>query len=468
MVDIASFFNPGQRGISAPFSRAHRYKKLEKLLQHITEKRGDIQAALERDLGKPPEEADLTEIVSVAAELRVAMKKLRQWMRPERVGSTPIHFTARAYIHRQPKGRVLILSPWNYPFNLCMSPLISAIAAGNRVVLKPSEFTPHTTAVVRQIVEACFSPDEVLVVEGDAKVAAELTKMPFNHIFFTGSPAVGKKVMAAAAENLTSVTLELGGKSPFIVDRTADIQKTARRLIWGKFINCGQTCIAPDYVMLHEAVAYDVLNACKQELQRRFPQAMRGTPEPESYARIVHEGHFERLQSMLEDARENGASLIAGGHSDKEQLFISPTLLLDEQKNEGLLLMQEEIFGPLLPVRFWSREEEIYDAIAARNYPLSAYVFSNDKDFIARCRERIATGGLVVNDVLSHYVHPHLPFGGISTSGLGRAHGEAGFRAFSNEVSVLESGPGPAGAELFATPYTKLKRLLIDKALKFL
>ena len=468
MPDISHFFASGQKQPISGSEYERRAARLENLLRRILESRSEIQKALSHDLGKPPEEADLTEIVSVVAELRVVLKMLRRWMRPKRVKSTPIHLTASAYVYPQPKGRVLILSPWNYPFNLCMSPLISAVAAGNRVVLKPSEFTPHTTEAVRRVIEACFPADEVLVVEGDAEAAAGLTRMPFNHIFFTGSPAIGKKVMSAAAENLASVTLELGGKSPFIIDSTADVEQTARRLVWGKFINCGQTCIAPDYVMLHEDLAYDVLKACKEELKRRFPKAGAGIPEPDAYARIVHKGHFTRLQNMLKDARKKGISLIAGGHLSEQQLFISPTILLDEDKNDELLLMQEEIFGPLLPVRLWAEEREVFDAVTARNYPLSAYVFSRDKSFIRRCRERIATGGLVVNDVLSHYVHPHLPFGGINTSGIGRAHGEAGFREFSNEVSVLESGPGPAGAELFATPYTKLKRFLIEKALRHL
>lgn len=468
MADIAYFFEDLHEAQPPLVDPEVRKGRLQDLLRALPVHRAEIEEALRKDLGKPPEEAGMTEIVSVAAELRASIQQLSRWARPQPAKSSPLHLTSKAYIYRQPKGRVLILAPWNYPFNLCMSPLISAIAAGNRVVLKPSEFTPHTTAVVRRLLESCFSPKEVLVVEGEADVAEKLTRMPFNHIFFTGSPAVGKKVMAAAAEHLASVTLELGGKSPFIVDATADVEKTARRLVWGKFINCGQTCIAPDYVMLHESVAYDVLKACKEELQRRFPKASRGTPEPESYARIVHKGHFSRLQNMLEDARAKGMSLLAGGHTDKEQLFISPTILLDDNNNDELLLMQEEIFGPLLPVRLWNTEQQIYDAIAARNYPLSAYIFSTDKEFISRCRERISTGGLVVNDVLSHYIHPHLPFGGINSSGIGRAHGEAGFRAFSNEVSVLESGPGPAGAELFATPYTKIKRLMIEKAMKYL
>ncbi|MFW6347274.1 MAG: aldehyde dehydrogenase family protein [Cyclonatronaceae bacterium] len=468
MADITYFFQDLHEATPPLLDVNVRLGRLQDLLRAILAEQKAIEEALQKDLGKPGEEADFTELVPVAAELRAVIRQLPRWSKPQTVKSSPLHFTGRAWIHRQPKGRVLILSPWNYPFNLCISPLVSAIAAGNRVVLKPSEFTPHTAAVVRRLIERCFSPKEVMLAEGGADVAAELTAMPFNHIFFTGSPAVGKKVMAAAAQNLASVTLELGGKSPFIIDATADIQKTARRLVWGKSINCGQTCIAPDYVMLHESVAYDLLKACKEELHQRFPKAMNGTPEPESYARIVHEGHFDRLRKMLDDAREQGASLIAGGHYDKEQLFMSPTILLDEGKNDALLLMKEEIFGPLLPVRLWSKEQEVYDAVAARPHPLSVYAFSSDKEFLGRCRERISTGGFVVNDVLSHYVHPHLPFGGINNSGIGRAHGEAGFREFSNEVSVLESGPGPAGAELFATPYTKIKRLMIEKALKYL
>lgn len=468
MPDLDYFFEDYNETIP-PLQDPHvRVERLQDLLKEILKQHKAIEAALQKDLGKPAEEAGATEIVSVASELRTAIKQIPKWSRAQPVKSSAIHLTASAYIHRQPKGRVLILSPWNYPFNLCMSPLVSAIAAGNRVVLKPSEFTPHTTAMVRQIVERCFSPKEVMVVEGEADVAAELTSKPFNHIFFTGSPAVGKKVMAAAAGHLASVTLELGGKSPLIIDKTADIEKTARRLIWGKFINCGQTCIAPDYVMLHDAVAYDLLKACKTELKQRFPKASAGTPEPESYARIIHKDHFQRLRGMMEDAKSKGTSLIAGGHYSEDDLFISPTILLDDQKNNELQVMQEEIFGPILPIRTWTDEEEVYSTILARNYPLSAYVFSTDKGFIRRCRERITTGGLVVNDVLSHYVHPHLPFGGVNNSGIGRAHGEAGYRAFSNEVSVLESGAGPSGAEMFATPYTKMKRLLIEKAMRYL
>lgn len=445
---------------------SNRAKLLISLKREVLQAKPDVVRALYADLGKPSEEAEVTEIIPVMSELRHILSHLNSWVKPKPVNRTLLHFSASAYIKYQPKGRVLILSPWNYPFNLVMSPLASAIAAGNTVVIKPSEFTPNTNQVIRKILSSALPEGVCELVEGDARVAAELTSQPWDHIFFTGSPAVGKKVMKAAADNLVPVTLELGGKSPCIVTRNADLPKAARRIAWGKFINCGQTCIAPDYLMVHEDVRTRFLEMLEKEIKTRFPQAYDGKSSDTGYGKLIHQQHFRRLDSMLQDAVSHGAKLLFPQGSDEKELFFGPAVFTMEGGQNEARVLKEEIFGPLLPVLSWRDESEVMEQVALSPKPLAAYVFSSNKAEIRFWRDHLRAGGFVANDILSHFAHNNLPFGGNGTSGHGRSHGFFGFREFSNEMAVMESGPGPSGAELVGAPYTDLKRKIIGAALK--
>lgn len=456
------------KGLKKPVSISERIEFLKTLEQHIISNRTTIQDALYADLGKPSSETDLTEIIPVVAEIRHAIKNAKKWSSGFRKQRSVVNYNSKASVKFTPKGYVLILAPWNYPFNLILSPLISALAAGNRVVLKPSEFTQQTNRVLKEIISKCFEPEYVSFIEGDSTVAAELTELPFNHIFFTGSPLVGKKVMAAAAKNLTSVTLELGGKSPCIVQQSADLKKAASRIIWGKFINCGQTCIAPDYVLIHEDMEKVFTELALEEIRKRFPRASEGNTNDESYGKIIHEKHMNHIKDLLSDALSGGCDLISGGTFDDAQRFFAPTLLRVPSRDLSIKILQEEIFGPLLPILTYSDESEIFEQIGSLPRPLATYVFSNSNEFIEECEDRIITGGIVSNDVLSHFVHPHLPFGGVNNSGFGRTHGYYGFREMSNETAVLRTGPGPAGAEILGTPYTRFKKKIIERALKYL
>lgn len=445
-----------------------RIKKLKLLEKSILNHRESILKALNLDIGKPSPEADISEIIPVIKEIRFAKKHINNWCKPKAVSRTLIHFNASASIKYQPKGCVLVISPWNYPFNLGMSPLVSAIAAGNTVVLKPSEFTPHLNQVMIQIIESCFDESEVCVVTGGPEVAKKLTKMPFNHIFFTGSPGVGQKVMEAASAELCSVTLELGGKSPCIVHPSADLQKTARRVIWGKFINCGQTCIAPDTLYVHRSVYKELIPLLKEEIVSRFPSNTSDIRDSDNYGRIINKHHFQMLTSLLGQARKSGAIVHHGGTFNEDTLYFAPTIVEPAPNSEDLDIQKNEIFGPILPVVCWDDEHHLFELLKNISRPLACYIFSRDKKFDEKCQNSISTGAFSFNETLSHFAHPGLPFGGIQTSGTGRAHGFHGFKTFSNEVAVLKSQAGPSAAELLGTPYTRMKKYLIEKAYKYI
>lgn len=443
-----------------------RLLALEVLQKKIFDSKNDVTKALMDDLGKSAEEAVVTEVIPVISEIRHIRSNLSDWYQPKKVNKTMLHATSSAYIQYQPKGKVLILSPWNYPFNLVLSPLVLALSAGNTVVVKPSEYTPNTNKVIKHIIAGCFSSELCSVIEGDAGVASELTHQLWDHIFFTGSPEIGKKVMKAAAENLVPVTLELGGKSPCIITADADLGKAARRIAWGKFTNCGQTCIAPDYLLVHADVKERFLDLLKTETMQRYPQACKGQTDDPGYGKIIHDRHFQRLVQMLNDAVSKKAQLLMPNFNDKDHRFISPAILELPGENQNMTLMQDEIFGPILPVITWKHREEVFSRIANNPKPLAAYVFCGSRSEILFWRDNIRTGGFVANDILSHFAHNNLPFGGIGSSGHGRSHGFFGFREFSNEMAVLESGIGPSGAELVGAPYTDIKRKIINAALK--
>jgi aldehyde dehydrogenase (NAD+) len=444
---------------------AQRKAKLQRLADALLDRRADVAAALKADFGKAPVEVDLTEIKAVTKEAEFAIARLEDWMAPDRVDS-PLLFTGtRSEIRYEPKGVVLILSPWNYPVNLTLGPLVGAIAAGNCAVVKPSEHAPHTAALLDDLLSGLFDDREIRVVTGGADVAEALSHQPFDHIYFTGSPGVGRHVMRAAADHLTSVTLELGGKSPAVVDRTANLTRAAQRIAWSKFTNAGQTCIAPDYVLaeapIHDALV-DRLRATIEQFYGATPEAQRASDD---YARLVHDDHYAAVVALLENAVEAGATVAAGGRHDAKSNYVAPTVLTDVPLESRV--MQEEIFGPLLPVVRYQTLEEALSIINARPAPLSLYVFSERADTVDAVLDRTTAGSTCINEGFLHFVNPNLPFGGKGESGIGRGHGVRTFRAFSNERSVLRRTYGSDLIRTLYPPYDRLTSKVADWVLRF-
>ncbi|PST85303.1 aldehyde dehydrogenase family protein [Pedobacter yulinensis] len=411
-----------------------RVQRLQKLRIAIESREEKIFAALQNDLRKSRFESALAEIYFVYAEIDHAIKNIATWMAPRKVGRTLSNGLADSYIHMEPKGNTLILSPWNYPFQLAAGPLVSAIAAGNTAILKPSEHSAETSACLTELISETFAPEEIFCVQGDADTAIALLQLPFDHIFFTGSTAVGKKIMAAAAEHLSSVTLELGGKSPCVISGSANLEKAARKIAWGKLVNSGQTCIAPDHVYVHESQLERFITAYREAARALFfldeEQINAG-----SYARMINHNHFNRQQELLDDALAQGAMLAWGGNSHAASLTFFPALLTGVPDHSRL--MQEEVFGPLLPVLTYKSMDEAAAAINSRPAPLALYFFGQNKSETAVFLKTCPSGGACVNDVLVHISNPALPFGGRGPSGMGSSHGLAGFRAFSHERSVM-------------------------------
>jgi aldehyde dehydrogenase (NAD+) len=440
---------------------AERVEKLKKLETAVLAHKDAIYRALHEDFRKPEAEADLAEIMPVISEIHHTVKHLKAWMRTRRVAPTLTLFGTQARIRYEPKGVCLIISPWNYPFNLTFGPLACAIGAGNTAIIKPSELTPACAAVMADIIRSAFEPSEIALFEGDAAVSTELLQLPFDHIFFTGSPAVGKIVMAAAAKNLTSVTLELGGKSPVIVDETADIAKAASSIMWGKFVNNGQTCIAPDYLYVHEKILPEFLDKSKAAIVKMYGADARQSPD---YCRMVNERHFSRVKRLLDDATANGATIAAGGASEISENYIAPTLLTNV--SAGSEVMKEEIFGPVLPVIAYSDVGEPITHINDNPKPLALYVYSKNDDVIERVISQTSTGGACINMSMLHFSHANLPFGGVNNSGIGSYHGIFGFKAFSHERAVLRDRFSTI--PMLFPPYTKRVKSIIKLTLKYL
>jgi aldehyde dehydrogenase (NAD+) len=445
---------------------AARGQRLQRLADWLAAHRTDIQQALYQDFRKPVAETDVTEIWPSLVEAKHTLRNLKKWMAPRRVGTPLALMGTKSWVQVEPKGVVLIIAPWNYPFYLAIDPLISAIAAGNAVVIKPAEQTPATSALLRRLCEELFQADEVLVLEGGREVATELLRLPWDHIFFTGSPQIGKIVMRAAAEHLSSVTLELGGKSPAIVDATANLRDAAEKIVWGKFLNAGQTCVAPDYLLVQASVQADLVAELKTAIQKFYNAAGTGIEQSESFARIVNEHHFARIASLLEDAQVRGATVAAGGTLHAPQRYIEPTLLTNVPA--GAAVLEEEIFGPLLPILPFNDLPEAAAYINARLKPLAQYVFTTSKQNRRYLLNNITAGGAAVNETIIQLAHPELPFGGVGNSGLGKAHGHAGFLAFSNEKSVLQQRVGRTGIKTMYPPYTSHVKQLIGWLLKYL
>lgn len=445
---------------------AERIARLKKLREAMLARRADFYAAFETDYRKPAIEVDGTEFMPVLEEIRHTIGSLKKWAQPKRVRPTIGTLFTESWIEYQPRGRCLIIAPWNFPLNLCFGPLVSALAAGNTVILKPSEMTPAVSAVMAQVIADTFATNEVALFQGSLPTSTALLDLPFDHIFFTGSPAVGKVVMAAAAKHLTSVTLELGGKSPVIVDETANLRNAAEVMLWGKLTNCGQICVAPDHVFVHESVKERFVAECRKVLAERYG----ATPEAQRACRdltgVINQRHTQRIAGLLQDAVAKGARTLAGGEVDVAGCYIAPTLL--DQVPRDAAIMTEEIFGPLLPILSFRNVDEVVRQINEGPKPLALYVFSQDKMRTRRILAQTSSGGVAINQVVLHYAHGNLPFGGVNNSGIGNAHGEFGFKAFSHERGVLKGGMINAAKMLFYPPYTGLKRSMVKKFLGLL
>ena len=442
------FFDSGQTK-----DIAFRKEALEALYDILRESEGKVLDALGRDLSKSDYEGYMTEFGIILEEIRFVKKQLSKWARPRRVRTHLFQFPASSYIYPEPYGISLIISPWNYPFQLVMGPLIGSITAGNCSVVKPSEYTPHTAGAIGEIIGKHFDPEYIAVVEGDARVSSALLDEPFDYIFFTGSQAIGKAVMAAAARHLTPVTLELGGKSPCIVDRGVDLDRTARRIVSGKFINAGQTCIAPDYLLVHRSVKTGLTNRIQSHIRQFYGEDPQRSPD---YPRIINDKHFKRLAEFL-----TTGNIISGGQTDRQELYIAPTLLDDIGWDDPI--MQDEIFGPLLPVIGYDDLSEAISQVRTLPRPLALYFFSNNRQRKERILKEISFGGGCINDTLLHFASPYLPFGGVGSSGIGSYHGKASFDTFSHLKSILKKPLGfdiPLRYPPFKNKLKLLKKLM--------
>ena len=406
----------------------YRVEQLKKLRQAILERESLIVAALNQDLRKPELDSYITEIRVSIQEIDYALKHLKKWAKPRRVKTSLETFPSVAQIYPDPLGIVLIISPWNYPFALAISPLIGAIAAGNCAVIKPSESTPTVSQVIAEIIQQTFSTTEIAVVEGDAIISQQLLMEKFDHIFFTGGTKIGQLVMEAAAKNLTPVTLELGGKSPCIVDTEIDLEETAKRIAWGKFLNAGQTCIAPDYLLVEKSIKEALITKLQECIVKFYGTNPQTSPD---YCRIVNERQFNRLKALLKDG-----DILTGGQTDLAEKYIAPTLMTNVSLESEL--MQEEIFGPILPILDYANLEDAIAFINERPKPLALYLFSNNKSKQERILEATSSGGVCINDTIFQVGVIDLPFGGVGPSGMGAYHGKATFDTFSHYKSVLK------------------------------
>lgn len=406
-----------------------RKKYLKALKKSIKKHEPDILDALKSDLGKNKVEAYATEVGFVMKELSYIIKELKNWAKTKSVTTPMMQFPAKSFIKYEPYGTVLIIGPFNYPFQLVMSPLIGALAAGNCAVVKPSEMTPQTSMVVQEILEEVFPEDYVKVIQGEKEVTSQLLDERFDYIFFTGSTKVGQIVYEKASKHLTPVTLELGGKSPVIIDDTSNLKVAAERIAFGKFMNAGQTCVAPDYVIIDNTVKMKFVKALQATIQEFYGAQIE---QSEDFGRIVNDNHFNRLVNIIEDSRQQ---VIYGGESNADELFVAPTIILDPKLSDSV--MQQEIFGPILPIIGYDTFNEVYDIVEQYEKPLALYLFTEDSDQITAVFNRLSFGGGCVNDTILHLANPNLPFGGVGHSGIGSYHGKYSFELFSHEKSYI-------------------------------
>lgn len=442
-------------GTGSTQSLAFRLEQLHKLKTAIRQHEPEIVEALHRDLRKSEFESYTTEIGYMYDSIGYMMKKLKRWMKPKRVRTPIMHFGSKSVVYSEPYGSALIIGPFNYPFMLVMEPLVGAIAAGNCAVVKPSEFTPHVSSVIAKLIRGHFDEQYIRVVEGGKETTSTLIHAPFDVIFFTGSTQVGKIVMKAAADNLVPVILELGGKSPCIVDKEANLDLAAKRIVWGKFLNTGQTCVAPDYILAHREIKPALIAKIKEHMTAFYGVKPQQSPD---FGRIVNDRHWERLTGLLEPSK-----VVVGGGSDRGDLYLEPTLMDGVTWDDKV--MEEEIFGPILPVLEYNDLDQVIASVNSRPKPLALYLFTNNKECERRVMKSVSFGGGCVNDTLLHLVTPYLPFGGVGHSGMGSYHGRYSFEAFSHRKSVLIKSTKLNPGFIFP-PYTEKKLRMIKKVMK--
>ena len=417
-----------RNGNTLPISK--RKKLLKNLKKEILSNEDKIFQALNNDLRKSNYETYLTEIGILISEIDLFLSNLKKWAKPKKVKSSLLSFPSSDYIYSEPYGKVLIISPWNYPFQLAVLPLMSAIAAGNTVVLKPSEHAPNTSSLIKEIIEKIFDKSHALVVEGAAETASKLLEYRWDYIFFTGSVKIGKIVATAAAKHLTPTTLELGGKNPCIIDDSVDLRLTSRRIVWGKFVNAGQTCIAPDFLIVKRNIKEQLVDHLSKEIERAYGKDPK---ESEDYPRIVNKTNLSRLSNMIKDTK-----ILFGGEYDIETCYFSPTII-DEPRIDSPI-MDEEIFGPILPIISYDDENQIEKLISKYEKPLALYVFSTNKTFSEKIIRKYSFGGGAINDTIIHVGNPNLPFGGVGYSGIGAYHGKSSFDLLSHKKSIVKKG----------------------------
>ena len=463
--DIIRIFNLQQRNKQKAknATTSERKAKLQKLIDTIFEMRSQIEDALYKDLRKAKVESDFAEIYTVLTEARFAIAHLNEWMAEVEVQTPLAMIGSSSKIIYEPKGTCLILSPWNYPFQLPLVTLVSCIAAGNTAIIKPSEYTPHTSAILKAVINKAYDEADVAVIEGDHTVSTELLKLKWDHIHFTGSPAVGKVIMRAAAEYLTPVTLELGGKSPAIIDETANISAAAKKLTWGKWLNVGQTCIAPDYVLIQEGKKDEFVAKMKETLTKSFGADPHASPD---MARIVNNKNLLRVKGLLDEAVKSGAKIEVGGQVVEEDNYIAPTILTNVSLDSKI--MHEEIFGPVLPVVTYKDLNEAMSIVNSKEKPLSLYVFSSNTKNQNFVLNNSSAGGTCINDNLVHITNPYLPFGGVNNSGIGKSTGHFGFKEFSNERAVLKALHSGSVSTPLWFPYGKVAQTVTNFLMKYL
>lgn len=433
-----------------------RKQSLIKLLYTIRLYEKEITEALYKDFKKPAFEAFVTEINIVLDDLKYSIDNVNSWAKPKKVLPSFLNFPSKEYIYSEPYGNVLIISPWNYPFQLALCPLIAAVAAGNKVTLKPSELTPNTSSLISRIIREAFDPKHVIAVLGDARLSQELLKKRWDYIFFTGSVAVGKIVYKAAAEHLTPVTLELGGKNPCIIDETANLPLAAKRIVWGKFINAGQTCIAPDYLLVKPSIKNELISLLKQEIINAYGENQELSPD---FPRIINRVHWKRLMDLIEFQ-----DIAFGGSHNGDENYLSPTLI--DEPNLDSAIMKEEIFGPVLPILAYNNNEDLKRVISKSEKPLSLYVFTQDKAFAERVIQEYSFGGGCINDTVIHFSNRRLPFGGVGNSGIGAYHGKLSFDTFSHKKAIVKKANWLDIPFRYAPYGNKLK--MIKKILKWI
>jgi len=439
-----------------------RIEKLKTLRSWIINHQQDIRNALLRDFHKPHVEADLTDIKFVLNEIDHTCKNLKKWLHVRKVKTPLFMIGTRSKIMYEPKGVVLIISPWNFPFMLAISPLVSAIAAGNCAVIKPSELSSNTSAVIQQLVNDLFQAQEVFVCPGDEKTGEQLIELPFDHIFFTGSERVGKIVMQAAAANLASVTLELGGQSPVIVDETARVVEASERIIQGKLFNAGQSCVAPNTVYVHKSIADKLIEGMKFYIRDYYPQGY----DNSDYTRIVNDFHYRRLNELLQDAVSKEAQVLLCDHVANDKRIFGPVIL--SRVSSAAKISGEEIFGPILVVVSYENIDKLIDDLVSQPKPLALFIFSQQKKKINHILKNLSSGTVAVNSTSIQFLHQELPFGGVNNSGIGRTHGYYGFLDFSNQRALLKQKNGLTAFKFFRPPYTDFTQKLVKLVMKYI